>query len=329
MDHKHTQAFSFLAQHQTGWIVSEPSTPMHAIKVVVEPSFAADVVALLAVGDRAEEAHESAEPAYGLPMSERPAAFARIATLTFEKWKCAAPIETAIGRYADLPKELDSLRLVAANSPTQEGADMLRQADGKPRHAALAIRATHFTEADFVEFIEIEIGRLNDLVDPGFGYDPDHEPQSKSPAGRKQAIGRLGVLWSATLAKRLNSIGCASPAGLELASSDVATWFGVPLDDAVELTQSTCAGSVSYAALVHAAEQPEKVLSGLGIETKLARARRGEPCPLCGFPTTSWADDASVASMRRAVLEDFPEWDPEAGVCDRCAEIFTQNGAFA
>jgi hypothetical protein len=251
-------------------------------------------------------------------MAQRPEAFARIAIQTFEAWHCAAPIHAAIAHYSELPRALDSLRLLAAHSSTQEGSDLLREAGGRPRHAALAIRATHFSEPDFAEFVEIEIGRLNDLVDPDFGYDPDREPQSQSPAGRKQAIGRLGALWTASLAMRRQN-----PAtGSRRASADVGRWFGVPVDDATKLVQSILESGVTYAALVHAAEEPEKVLGALGIQIKLARARRGEPCPLCSFPTTSWADDEALSSMHAAVREDFPAWQPQAGACDRCAEIY-------
>jgi hypothetical protein len=47
----------------------------------------------------------------------------------------------------------------------------------------------------------------------------------------------------------------------------------------------------------------------------------GARCPLCGFPTYVWSAplELKVVSM---VQIDFPTWQPEAGVCDRCAELY-------
>ncbi|MEX0880351.1 MAG: hypothetical protein WEF99_06875 [Thermoanaerobaculia bacterium] len=49
----------------------------------------------------------------------------------------------------------------------------------------------------------------------------------------------------------------------------------------------------------------------------------GSPCPLCGFPVARVVVKWESAEQRRLtprIREDFPEWRPELGACERCLE---------
>lgn len=50
----------------------------------------------------------------------------------------------------------------------------------------------------------------------------------------------------------------------------------------------------------------------------------GSPCPLCSFPTFNWLDTASLdEQIIRLIKADFPDWQIDDGICDRCAECYT------
>jgi hypothetical protein len=48
----------------------------------------------------------------------------------------------------------------------------------------------------------------------------------------------------------------------------------------------------------------------------------GAPCPLCRFPTYVWLTDVTrfTPSLQGTVMEDFPHWHLEQGMCERCFE---------
>lgn len=55
----------------------------------------------------------------------------------------------------------------------------------------------------------------------------------------------------------------------------------------------------------------------------LAGGARRPECPLCRLPSRELDGAASLSpAALGAVGADFPSWNPEAGLCRRCAEIY-------
>lgn len=55
------------------------------------------------------------------------------------------------------------------------------------------------------------------------------------------------------------------------------------------------------------------------------RRRQPEPrrCPLCRYPTAVWATDKDLRSAAASIVEDFPAWSAELGLCAHCADRYT------
>lgn len=50
----------------------------------------------------------------------------------------------------------------------------------------------------------------------------------------------------------------------------------------------------------------------------------GGPCPLCNFPTHNWIDASLLdEQIIKSIKADFPDWQVDDGICDRCTECYT------
>jgi hypothetical protein len=53
------------------------------------------------------------------------------------------------------------------------------------------------------------------------------------------------------------------------------------------------------------------------------RPAPGGSCPLCDFPTFTWADaEALLPAITARVAAEFPAWSAEQGLCGRCLETY-------
>ena len=58
-------------------------------------------------------------------------------------------------------------------------------------------------------------------------------------------------------------------------------------------------------------------------ETKKLGPLPGTTCTLCGFPSFDWVEEAAEdEDIVKVLKEDFPDWEPQDGVCSRCAEYY-------
>ena len=53
------------------------------------------------------------------------------------------------------------------------------------------------------------------------------------------------------------------------------------------------------------------------------RPAPGGSCPLCDFPTFTWANaEALRPEITTRITAEFPAWSVEQGLCDRCLETY-------
>ena len=58
-------------------------------------------------------------------------------------------------------------------------------------------------------------------------------------------------------------------------------------------------------------------------DTKKLGPLPGTTCTLCGFPSFDWVEEvAEDEDIVKILKEDFPDWEPQDGVCSRCAEYY-------
>src|SRR3989304_4507082 len=69
-----------------------------------------------------------------------------------------------------------------------------------------------------------------------------------------------------------------------------------------------------------------KISDGLPIKHTLKKKKTilpGAQCPLCQFRTYYWMENIEQDSyLVNAIKKDFPDWEPEDGVCGQCIEAY-------
>lgn len=171
-----------------------------------------------------------------------------------------------------------------------------------------------------------ELQHIDDMLDPSFGFDKSLAPGGPTDAARNLHRDRYALLWAISIDGRANRLGLAPKAVKAKRRVEFARAFG--FDDARQAEQS-------FANLWDSmlSERPthstllELARDGLANrdekESRMSTPIGGAACPLCKFPTFDWVPPRDMpAGLAVSVQSDFERWNPEDGICIRCAEIY-------
>lgn len=294
--------------------------------LVLDPELLAEVVAReisrrLDAGDAdlTRAYRRDADRLYRRGPDERALGFAELDARWFGRLGLDAPVRAAASRHPGLLARLPSLTLFRALQPDDEGADLGRPRDGS-RPAVVRVRSARWgASGELTAFLDHELLRLGDLLDPHFGHDAD--ALLAVPALRRRIVQqRYRLAWSATLDARLARAGRVPLAARGEHHERLARCFsGLP-----------AASFERLFAAVWSSERPthDALLAVAETVTAAGPLEAGAPCPLCEFPTHAWrrpADPALIEAVRR----DVPTWRPDHGLCDRCEERYQAGSVVA
>ena len=142
-------------------------------------------------------------------------------------------------------------------------------------------------------------------------------PSGAGPTHDRLLLERYGALWSTTVTGRLVRSGMLPTTTRGAAFSRFARAF--PAVDGREATFERFFSEErpTHAELIQFAQAPD---AGTGARSETWR------CPLCGCPVQDSHEvvgDLLAVHIRR----DFPSWQPDAGACLRCRELYETNAA--
>lgn len=261
--------------------------------------------------------HREREKIYGIANpDERNAAFFRLHLDWFREWGLESFLRDRIAPFANLQSSLKALAFRKARNKSEEGAELYVNREGA-RHGMLALRPERFSDRrSLVPFLNHELMHLNDMVDPGFCYDPDIGG-SAQPASQLRLIReRYRLLWDITIDGRLVLANRETVANHEQRWSEFNRAFSfLPEPKRQETFQALWNSRPQHADLAVLAKDPR----GLYMQHI---PQPGGPCPLCGFPTFEWASQASIGSSADAIRAEFPDWTVDYGACKRCVEVY-------
>ncbi|HLG18439.1 MAG TPA: hypothetical protein VI895_01320 [Bdellovibrionota bacterium] len=250
----------------------------------------------------AKESH----PIYELPHSQRAASFEELELRYFRTLGFQEQLEKSLLHYPLLAK-LKRIELAVTHAPKNEGADLIvPQGNPDQLFVRLSVRPQRFLQPYFDYFLNAEWMHIADMLDPAFAYQPSRAWRSATPAGQKAAQERFSLLWSMSVEARLRNLGIDTGSARQEFEHRLSYCY--PRRTAETL--STLAETIRREA--HPTQ--EWLLS-------FAEDEAGTPhCPLCGFPTSAWADPADLDRVAARVRTDSPEWRRENGACERCVE---------
>lgn len=294
--------------------------------LAVDPGLLAEVVTeeiarRLHAGDAgvARAYRGDADRLYCRRPDERALGFAELDARWFGRLGLDAPVRAAASRHPALLARLPSLTLSRALQADDEGADLGRPRDGS-RPAVVRVRSARWeASGELTAFLDHELLRLGDLLDPHFGHDAD--ALLAVPAFRRRIVQqRYRLAWSATLDARLARAGRVALATRGEHRERLARCFsGLP-----------AASFERLFAAVWGSDRPthDALLAVAKTVTAAGPFEAGAPCPLCEFPTHAWRRPTEPALID-AVRRDVPAWRPDQGLCDRCEERYQARGLAA
>jgi len=254
---------------------------------------------------------------------DRDQAFRRLFHRLFQELTLDRPLIDALLKRPHIAASIETVAIARAPSSREEGADLFARPDGEPgRRFGLGVALTADTLAAapaMKRLLDRELLHIDDLLDPGFGYDPA-EARPRGPAIRQNLTqGRYRLLWRASVLSRLVREGLEPAAAYEAAQRELQSAFpaaGAALDE--------------FVARLHAGVRPtHQDMLDLAERGRAAAddgqgPQPGSACALCGFPTYGF--EASPETIPAAALSeiraDFPAWTTKLGLCPQCADLY-------
>ena len=264
--------------------------------------------------------HREREKLYGiLDPDERNTAFFNLHLDWFREWGLEKLLTDLLKEFPLLSEKLSVLAVrKTRGKKDDEGAELYVNDVGRCS-AILALRPEAFErDAALRDYVRHEFTHLSDMLDPAFGYAPTLDLPGLNGAQQRLARERYRLLWDITIDGRLTAAGHTPTAAREQHAAAFARGYSFWPED----RQATTFESLWHNAAPSHAEFLALIADPRGLRES-HRPAPGGSCPLCDFPTFSWADaDALRPEIAARVVAEFPTWTPDQGLCSRCLETY-------
>lgn len=236
----------------------------------------------------------------------------------FQRLGMCQPLEDALAERPILNQRTRRCAVIRARSKKEEGAELFVSPDpAAGRSIGLQLRSESFLyPAQLLGLLRHELLHIADMLEPGFGYQPElHLPEEGM--ARRLVQDRYRVLWDAAIDGRLVREGRAPARVRQRRLQDFARAFPV-LGAGLEshFSRFFDREGLTHAQLLACARDP---VQALGLQEVVDRR-----CPLCTFPSYSFepAPEHLLPVLVRQIREHFPAWQPSQGLCRQCADLY-------
>ena len=249
---------------------------------------------------------------------ERNTAFFTLHLDWFREWGLEKLLADVLKEFPLLSGKLTMLAVRKTRGKNDEGAELYVN-DAGQRNAILALRPESFErDAALRDYVRHEFTHLSDMVDPAFGYSPTLDLRGLNGAQQRLARERYRLLWDITIDGRLAAAGHTPIATWESHATEFTRGYSFWPEDRRQET---------FTALWHnASPRHVELLELIADPRGLREAHRPVPggsCPLCEFPTFTWANaEALLPQIIGRITAEFPIWTSEQGLCSRCLETY-------
>jgi len=259
-----------------------------------------------------------------LDLERREEAFRSIHWSWFRRLWLAEPLEQALAERIEALSAVEQILIVSAPGAREEGAELFVAAAAgtaaKPTRLVLCLRAETLVQPErALRLLRHELLHVADMLEPAFGYVPWLDHDRDSPAYERLVRERYRVLWDTSIEGRL------SRAGWTESDARIRCW--------VEFSRAFAAGAKpDDSAFVRLFDGPRPshaelaalALSGGGSSS----TRRGQRCSLCRLPTFERLVGSQLTEpVRVGIQADFPQWEPQQGVCPQCADLYAARSS--
>ena len=262
------------------------------------------------------------------PLDEREAAFERLHATWFAALELDRPLRLIFDEFPNITPAVSSVFVGRADRDSDEGALLA----SRSARVGLRLLPRRCVEADALSrLLRHELTHVTDMLNPAFGY--PERPPSGATAGENLIRDRYRLLWDLSVDGRLARAKkkTIADAGARRRELD-AMYRSLPDTARAALFDRLWgAADVTHDRLWAMASDVRTLLAFAGVSGGVdvsGGPMPGARCPLCKFPTYAWSPplEPHVAAILQL---DFPNWHPDDGVCDRCAELYRMLAANA
>lgn len=257
---------------------------------------------------------------------ERERAFQDLHRTWFVRLGLAHPIEEALREQPILLCAIKTCVVGRTTAKNLEGAELFVGSEagaggGQQCNARILLRPESLLDpAALLSFLRHELLHITDMLDPDFGYGPTLPAAAGGPAHDRLLAERYRALWDVTIDGRMARRGWAPESIRAERLKDFRRTFPRLGEDTVRIFSRFFDRERStHLELVAFACNPPTA----GGEAPTT-ASPGNRCPLCGFPTHSFAPEPGrlPPEVIAEIVKDFPCWQISLGLCLQCADLY-------
>jgi hypothetical protein len=311
---------------------------MAGLRLEIEPALAEEAV-FLALRGRADERmfRRERDPLYSIAEPEqREAAFGALHARWFAQLDLGRPVALALAGEERIGREVSAAFLRRARRLEEEGVELLvRSNDRDGRVMRILLRPGSFLSPGLLlDRMREEFLHVSDMLDPRFGYAPSLAASDETEIPAKLLLDRYSVVWNASVAGRLERRGHSAPGTRARAWSAFQRTFPMLGDQAAAsaFARFCLSEAPTHLELMAFARDPREVLLAVGGGEERGSWEVNEHsgrCALCRLPTYALLPhpDALPEPVLAAIARDFPAWEPAAGLCGQCADLYAARAA--
>ena len=287
-----------------------------------------------ASGDLAlyKEYHEKRDAIYEMEEESRPRKFRELDSDFFNRLGCDVYIKEIFDEYPDIKEKIESVHVRRATTRQNEGSNVVDEG----RKVIIRLYPEIFIEGinEIRRVIRHELMHVSDMMNSKFEYDVNEE-FSPSPMEERIMRDRYRLFWDISVDGRLVNKGLETTATRDERKREFDSFFSkIPEDsrDLIFTKMWVAEEPMAHDTMVELSKDTNKVLAlaaggrsseELIEDTKKLGPLPGTTCTLCGFPSFDWVEEAAEdEDIVKILKEDFPDWEPQDGVCSRCAEYY-------
>ncbi|MFQ5713428.1 MAG: hypothetical protein ACE5GU_05305 [Candidatus Scalinduaceae bacterium] len=285
------------------------------------------------VGDLAlyNEYHEKRDAIYEIEQEKRSKKFKELDKEFFNRLGYDGYVAEMFDEFPNIRETVEEVHVRRATTKQNEGSNVVDEG----RKIIIRLYPELFIEGKEIrKVLRHELMHVSDMMDEKFGYKADDE-FGFSPMEERIIRDRYRLFWDIYVDGRLVNKGLETTATREERKREFDSFFSKILEESRELIFKKiwdAEETLTHDRMVELSKDINKVLAlaagsssaeELVEETKKLGPLPGTICPLCGFPSFDWVEEvAEDEEVVKVLKNDFPDWEPQDGVCSRCAEYY-------
>ena len=275
--------------------------------------------------------HERRDAIYLLEQEKRAKEFKELDNEFFSKLGYDVYVREIFDEYPDIEEVIEEIHVRRATTRQNEGSNVVDEG----RKVIIRLYPELFIEGtEMRRVLRHELMHVSDMMDKNFDYKVNEE-FSPSPMEERIMRDRYRLFWDISVDGRLVNKGLETTATREERKKEFDSFYSKIPEETRDLIFSKMWDAevhLTHDKMVELSKDINKVLmfaAGSRSDEELIEEKKklgplpGTTCTLCGFPSFDWVEEVTKdEDIVKILKEDFPDWEPQDGVCSRCAEYY-------